>query len=164
MRRWCYPSPSRSRVHRAGSHSSMFYRASAQVSAQRVKTHLTAPAAVLGPNHSPTSFPSCFPTSAIRCTLNGHAADGSSKNHPKICTYVAYFSGSVRPSAGILQSASGQRRGSTMIGERTHLFPNDDAPTHLPTSSAPCATYIPTLHPSSTRRVHRSSSTATAMS
>jgi hypothetical protein len=47
---------------------------------------LIAPAAVLGPNHWPTSFPSSFPASAILCTLNGHRVDGESKNHVKIWT------------------------------------------------------------------------------
>lgn len=35
------------------------------------KTDLMAPAAVLGPNHSPISFPSCFPMSAMRWTEKG---------------------------------------------------------------------------------------------
>ena len=51
-------------------------------------THLIAPAAVLGPNHCPTSLPSSFPARAIRCTLNGQCGDGESKNHVKIWTYV----------------------------------------------------------------------------
>src|SRR5712671_6398114 len=52
-------------------------------------THLSAPAAVLGPNHCPTSLPRSFPASAIRCTLNGQKGEGESKNHVRICTYVA---------------------------------------------------------------------------
>jgi hypothetical protein len=53
-----------------------------------LSTHLIAPAAVLGPNHCPTSLPSSFPARAIRCTLNGQSGDGESKNHVKIWTYV----------------------------------------------------------------------------
>jgi hypothetical protein len=51
-------------------------------------THLIAPAAVLGPNHCPTSLPSSFPARAMRCTLNGLSGDGESKNHVRIWTYV----------------------------------------------------------------------------
>lgn len=55
----------------------------------RNSTHRIAPAAVLGPNHSPTSLPSCLPTSAIRWTENGAYGDGSSRNHERIRAYVA---------------------------------------------------------------------------
>jgi hypothetical protein len=44
-------------------------------------THLIEPAAVLGPNHCPSSFPSSFLARAILCTLNGHNVKGESKNH-----------------------------------------------------------------------------------
>lgn len=54
--------------------------------ARRKSTHFSAPAAVLGPNHSPTSFPNSLPIKAIRCTLKGHKGEGSSKNHDNIRT------------------------------------------------------------------------------
>ena len=44
-------------------------------------THLIVSAAVLGPNHCPTSFPSSFLARDILSTLNGHGVDGGSKNH-----------------------------------------------------------------------------------
>jgi hypothetical protein len=43
--------------------------------------HLNAPAAALGPNHMPTSFPAALPASAMRCTPNGAA--GASRNHER---------------------------------------------------------------------------------
>jgi len=52
-------------------------------------TDLRAPAAVLGPNHSPTSFPSSLPINAMRWTLNGHSGDGSSKNQDRMRMWVA---------------------------------------------------------------------------
>lgn len=52
-------------------------------------THLIAPAAVLGPNHCPTSFPRSFPANAILWTLNGHNGEGESKNHDINWIYVA---------------------------------------------------------------------------
>jgi len=53
------------------------------------KADLRAPAAVLGPNHSPTSFPSSLPINAMRWTLNGHRGDGSSKNQDRMRIWVA---------------------------------------------------------------------------
>jgi hypothetical protein len=44
----------------------------------RNKTNLNAPAAALGPNHIPTSFPAALPANAMRCTPNGAA--GASRN------------------------------------------------------------------------------------
>src|SRR5579872_4322753 len=52
-------------------------------------TYFIAPAAVLGPNHCPTSFPRSFPANAIRWTLNGHSGEGESKNHVISWIYVA---------------------------------------------------------------------------
>lgn len=49
-------------------------------------TYFSAPAAVLGPNHSPTSLPSSFPINAIRWTLKGHRGEGSSRNQDRIFT------------------------------------------------------------------------------
>lgn len=56
---------------------------------QKTFTYLIAPAAVLGPNHCPTSFPRSFPASAIRWTLNGHNGEGESKNQVINWMYVA---------------------------------------------------------------------------
>ena len=52
-------------------------------------THLIVSAAVLGPNHCPTPFPSSFPARTILCTLNGHSVDGELKNQVKFWTGVA---------------------------------------------------------------------------
>lgn len=49
-------------------------------------TYLIAPAAVLGPNHWPTSFPRSFPASAMRWTLKGAWGNGESRNQVKIWT------------------------------------------------------------------------------
>jgi len=40
---------------------------------------LIAPAAVEGPNHSPTSLPRRLPSRAKRCTEKGESGDGSSR-------------------------------------------------------------------------------------
>jgi hypothetical protein len=61
-----------------------------------------APAAVLGPNHCPTSFPSSLPASAIRCTENGAAGAGVSRNHVSRRTYVA--------NAGVASGYAGTRQ------------------------------------------------------
>ena len=58
-------------------------------SADRDDTYLIAPAAVLGPNHCPTSFPRSLPTRAMRWTLNGQSGEGVSRNQVMICTYIA---------------------------------------------------------------------------
>jgi hypothetical protein len=42
-------------------------------------TNLKVPAAALGPNHIPTSYPAAFPVSTMRCRPNG--TTGASRNH-----------------------------------------------------------------------------------
>ena len=66
-------------------------------------TYLIAPAAVLGPNHCPTSFLNSFPARAILCTENGACGAGVSKNHVSNLTYVAN-SGVCSGYAGTLHS------------------------------------------------------------
>lgn len=71
---------------------------------QQVTAYLIAPAAVLGPNHCPTSLPKSLPDMAMRWTLNGAREEGESKNQVKSFTYVAN-SGDAELMAGRRQSA-----------------------------------------------------------
>lgn len=115
---------------------------------------MSAPAAVLGPNHSPTSLPSSLPINAILCTLYGHKGDGSSRNHVRILTYFAYASTSASSwgvlgdvdgfSVGSLQPAFNIQLGHNSRGSAAaHLCLGEDGLWHSPTCSARCAAYIP---------------------
>lgn len=82
-------------------------------------THLIAPAAVLVPNHSPISLPSCLPTRAIRWTENGQMAAGSSKNQDTIWRYEASsrpISFDSRMSPSVTAGSRTNRQSTSMIG------------------------------------------------
>ncbi len=105
--------------------------------------HLIEPAAVLGPNHCPTSLPSFFPSRAIRCMLNGQSEDGESKNRIRIWMYAeqsAVCTGSDVKAAAKLRRV----RDSDESQKHTYLIPSEGILVKSQAMTALAVAYTPT--------------------